>query len=859
MFNVTIDLTRVPHSDISGNAQRTLSSTDEETVWNGEPKLDVPDAATTMFVKGDSDNDWAKTRQLASVTVGGDVQPAVKDKVTSTVGEHVVPGDVARLSIDVVNYDYTVRDALKDKWTYMMPADLDASFGFAGFGIDGTGYTLATHGGVTEFWSGAAGGPVTIGDLARITINERPYDYTVCAAAKDKRTFEIVGDGGAFAVNDEFTAHLDSDWLYTVAPGDTDEDIAVGLAAAAADDAAWDVSAEGRVLTVEAKVAGAIAAPTVTTSGVCPIVATQTRFGKDADTNPADVVAGLARAAAGDPEMALTTDGAEIDAESFAFSIMMTIVAEYVSAADEGSTLSMTRQRFAAEPSTAELFAAELAELAVADPLYDVTSEGASVIVEAKTAGVRTVTVEAEAQFAAVLTNTVIGRNADDFAAVAAGIAALAAADPLYNVTADSADVVSEAKVAGATETEVSSQYVEGGSEGTSFESVHTTPGVDGDIARVATGLLEAIPDIVTGTLHDTAENDNYAIVVGPIESPENVYQYVATAEDTPATAAGHLADAGNAMGGNAKWLFVANGPDVIATHRTPGATADVITFMAGPGNATAAHTQTGADAAVDPEVYEHTVVEGDTLETIASALCDRFNAQTLFDATIDGGDATKVLTLLRQPGADQLLYDLTVNNQSSEGPLQCAVNLETQAKNGSGLQKVQISGRLADGSIGTEIVALAGTNAVETSNAYTDIVEMVAVEVGSGGKAAGVVGLTNESADKTYATIAQNETVCGLSLYVVPQGHVLVIDSVWSNPGVGTPLVKLRSTQNPLSTGEDASGGYVWHEIYPGPAAPVRLGPFRAGQRVWMSAKGAQNDTVSCGWTGGLVRASLL
>lgn len=630
---------------------------------------------------------------------------------------------------------------------------------------------------------------------------------------------------------------------------ETADDVAAALAAAAAEDPAYNVTAEGAVLTIEAKEVGdgLEVGVSVTGSGSFDIVHNQS--GQPAD-DAAAILAGVA--------FVINDDDPLYDAEVVGESVVL-VAKQY--GEPELVTVDLSNEQEvevshavigAPELSLEDVAAALVAE-AAEDPLYDVTNDGATVYVIAKEYGENEHGVSGSVTGTAAafsLAQVTPGAARDTAEIVAASIASQAASDPDYEVTVDGADLVVEARIAGPAPEEVS-----GGSEGggeSSFSLTQDVAGAAADIAAISTGPIEPVPDIWTGIVGTIPAEISLAITIN--EAP--IYQYQVQEGDTPAQVAAGLAAAGAS---DETYDFEAIDNTVVCTRKVAGPTTDVLSFL-GHAEFTSEHTQVGANPIDNPIEFAHTIVEGDTLATVVTALLALIAADERFIALPVAEVSDRFTIEAADPNGEYTFFDACEDNQQSEGALGFVVTTDREAVDGTGAHHLLLDLLTSDGVRVQWVVPLDGPSEVAVPGLYSRVLGAQLMSAGSGGAAAGTISVTSEDGEQVYATVEEDGSQDAQAVFTVPAGQDFYLTGfAGSALSSQTPHVRLRATRSP--DGTPLSGvSSVWFDIYVTEPVDqkfaVPLGPFRAGDDLWLTAQGAQDDELIASFQGVLVPA---
>lgn len=153
---------------ISAQGSRTLAAATEATIWGGSAtSRTVPSSQLVKLVS-------------SSVQDDGSI-PATFDRWDVTVGGTADVGDVARITINGINFDYSVGAGATTT-------------------VIATGLKDAVLSGSIEKWNCTPGGSLDVGDIYRIEIDGLPHEYTV----QGGDTLANVCAGLANAVNTDF-------------------------------------------------------------------------------------------------------------------------------------------------------------------------------------------------------------------------------------------------------------------------------------------------------------------------------------------------------------------------------------------------------------------------------------------------------------------------------------------------------------------------------------------------------------------------------------------------------------------------------------------------------------------------------
>jgi hypothetical protein len=264
---------------------------------------------------------------------------------------------------------------------------------------------------------------------------------------------------------------------------DTAATIAAGIAAAAAADPFYDVTADGADITAEAKATGFGQIVTTDYSGSVGSFSIENDIsGRPADTLGEALVELVALAA----EDELYT--VVLDDDVITLTAVEPGVGEDIDFTITGAgTADLTNAQIGATPAPASV-AAALAEAASEDLVFDVTSDGADLLVKSKTRAPTGLAVNAAWLGAGVahvsISQTVVGVVPDTADDLAAALAAQAVANAEFVVTADDDEITIEARAAGVTATSVSASTTDGDG---SFDLVHDVTGAAADVAAIAT------------------------------------------------------------------------------------------------------------------------------------------------------------------------------------------------------------------------------------------------------------------------------------------------------------------------------------------------------------------------------------
>lgn len=672
-------------------------------------------------------------------------------------------------------------------------------------------------------------------------------DLTIEHATSGTTTDTAVGTTGVI----ELTKTIDG-------ADSTDEDagaVANALRAAAASDPSYDVTNVDGVLTVEAKAVGVGLDVHMSTTGLSGYSVVHDVTGVALETGP-EILAALALLADEDPDYTFT----------YADGVLVMVAHAYADAAtitfgSDGTTAGTPTHTVVGFPQqTGASLASAIAADAAGNLSYDVTTDGDILLVAQKVGAATEVVVTSIVGGGVTLTMThdIIGRAVDDAGSVVTAIAEQALNDPDFQIEYEGNQILIIEKHAGVSQTAVNLSAT-----GDSlFELAELQMGMDADVARIASGLVDPTYDIIVGTINSAAENDQSVAQTWYDGSVTGVYQYVHTAEDTPETAALGLAAfiaAANGGSGDANYTFEAIGNTVVATSRVPGGTLAACAFTAGPGDMTSVHTQSGENAGENVVTFEHVISDTDTIDTVITAMIAVIRANGDFLVNPVDGQTDRFTFEAREPTSDWTFIDACINNQQGESTT-LAFTPSTLAEPviGPGVQFAVLDAIDALGDRVQAVVKMAGTDEVSLDGTFLRVLGISTLRAGTGGVAAGQITVTNDAGDELYATIETNGTQDSQARFVVPAGFNFYVTGFLGSASTNAPHLRLRA-----SRGQDGSplvgSSAIWADVFL--ALPVEqtfadapIGPFHAGDDVWMTAEGQDSDQLSASFRGVLM-----
>lgn len=340
----------------------------------------------------------------------------------------------------------------------------------------------------------------------------------------------------------------------------------------------------------------------------------------------------------------------------------------------------------------------------------------------------------------------------------------------------------------------------------------------------VAEGLADAINlgatevwGAVPGGILDVG--DTFAITIGA-----TVYGYACGAAETPAGVIAGLVAAVNAGAGDPLYLAMNAGSRIILAAKAPGVVADP---------SFAITNDPGLDA---------TFVAAQVVAGVAA------------DGNYTAVAAVGTVTLTN------LITGTTTDTVSSSVPVDPGVNGTCVAVHtatgltgvaGSGIRSVRIDYLDSDGLPQVENLNLNGLVPVlTTATDITAINAITALTVGSGGKAAGTITVTNVAGTITYEQIAVGECETYSAHLHVPSNRVAYATLFAGNSNNTRTTLRVCSDTHPR-TGQVVPGAqFVWGElghqtVIAPPLPPFPYGPFAPGSRVWLTCVNSGGDTT--------------
>jgi hypothetical protein len=365
----------------------------------------------------------------------------------------------------------------------------------------------------------------------------------------------------------------------------------------------------------------------------------------------------------------------------------------------------------------------------------------------------------------------------DTAALVAAGLAAAAAADPLYTVANPpaSANVTCIKILRGVGSTVTCAWTTDPGADN-SVTSTHTVTGIAAQTAWTVT-TVGADVNVLHATSGATADT--------------------AAGSATGGTTFGPLVH--TVTGADPDTIAVDDGTTVFSYDVRPGdALADVAAQLAALIDADAAYIATSALGVVTVEA----AVAG-TSFTFADASVDNQTAD--LSVTIDNDG-------LVQNGDGPGVRAVRVDYLDTSGVLQWEI--------------IDLNGTTATASVATDI---------------DEIIGVVATEVGSLNGAAGTISVRGVGGGTQFDVVSAGRNEALSAVYAVPLRQRAWVTALQLSAGATATTVRLKSDTNPATGAIVANGQFTWRLAVVGtdpvkidPTLPI--GPFPAGARIWLT-----------------------
>lgn len=169
-------------------ALRTLAAGVESTLWAGTAATRPTPATEQLRLVSSSLEDDNQKAERQTIVFAGTMDPATKDKWTSTVAGAINTGDVARLALNGVNFDTEVTPALNT--LILLSAEVATS----------------AMSGTWDAFKFVFGGAIDAGDIASLVVGTNTYSFTSAGGA---------GADAAMAAGLAAAAAADPDYTFT--------------------------------------------------------------------------------------------------------------------------------------------------------------------------------------------------------------------------------------------------------------------------------------------------------------------------------------------------------------------------------------------------------------------------------------------------------------------------------------------------------------------------------------------------------------------------------------------------------------------------------------------------------------------